>query len=146
LPAGIDRVNVLNPTAIITSIEKMVMSKKDLDEIFIRRLISAIYFAIFNYWAAKQFSKGVRGKGPNQDSFTFSEFHRDLLKMGLDAEIIILFQCRVAVDHYIMNPASINIYNQEIVNALGMQKTSLAINRKILNRVISASKSIIKSL
>lgn len=117
-----------------------------MDEIFIHRLISAIYFAIFNYRAAKQFSKGVRGKGPNQDSFAFSEFHRDLLKMGLDAELIILFQCRVAVDHYIMNPASISIYNQEIINVLGKQKTSITIDKKILNKVINASKSIIYEL
>ena len=143
---GIARVNILNPTELIKRIEEILTSKGKIEEIVIRRFISALYFAVFNFWAAKHFSKNNRGRGPNQDNFEFSEFHRELLKVGLDPEVVTLFQYRVAVDHYIMNPTSIHVFNPEIVQMLGRKKIALKIDLLALHRVLESSKTIVSHI
>lgn len=140
---GIKRVSTLDPTELIEHIEEILTSKGKLEEIVIRRFISALYFAIFNFWAAKHFSKNNRGEGPNQDNFDLSEFHKEILSVGLDPEVVTLFQYRVAVDHYVMNPANIHIFNPEIMQMLGRRKTKLKIDLLALRRVLESSKTIV---
>ena len=73
----------------------------------IRRIISAVYFALFNYWSLKSYLKGMRGNGPLMDSFWFSTFHEYLLELGLDYAVYTIYLYRVTADHYTLNPTKV---------------------------------------
>ena len=79
----------------------------------LRRVVSALYFSLFNYWALKYYSKGNRGNGPLHDYFSLSEFTRFLYKNGLDREIYTLLVYRVAADHYALNPTEVVITDRQ---------------------------------
>ena len=72
------RANALRPDYFIKLVEQLMRNGKIKDELCIRRLISALYFTLFNFWAAVKYDKGIREKGPKQDRFDYSEFHNDL--------------------------------------------------------------------
>ena len=104
-PGGPER---LNPRKLLERLRQLVSKQgESLDEVFVRRIISALFFALFNYWAAKAYAGGRRGTGPQGDSFQMSEFLEDMAAMGLDHAAYSLFIYRVGVDHYILNPATV---------------------------------------
>lgn len=98
----------LNPRKLLEYFMRMLKSERHkLNEVVIRRIISAVYFALFNYWSLKSYLKGLRGNGPLQDSFWFSTFNEHLLKQGLDYAVYTIYLYRVAVDHYTLNPTKV---------------------------------------
>jgi len=100
----------LNPRQFIDYLKVFVDNRKTvLDEVFIRRIISVIFFALFNYWALKSYIKGKRGDGPYKDSFRFNMFFEDLLRQGLEYAIYPIFLYRVGADHYILNPTRVEL-------------------------------------
>lgn len=100
----------LNPRQLMDYLKQFVTSRRAiLNEVFMRRIISAVFFAPFNYWALKSYIKGKRGDGPYGDSFRLSTFFEDLLSKGFDYVIYPLFLYRVGADHYILNPTRVEL-------------------------------------
>jgi len=125
-------------------VEEFLKKGKVRDEVFIRRALSALYFALFNYWSAKRYEAGKRGKGPYQDSFLYSEFHQDLLSKGLDAQILLLYTYRIAVDHYTLNPTVIRVYE---ARRLGIkEKIPCNISEEALRRAVEAAREVLRHL
>jgi hypothetical protein len=50
----------LDPQKLFSVIEDAINRGCVAEEVLIRRAISAIYFALFNYWAEKRYGKGER--------------------------------------------------------------------------------------
>ena len=51
--------STLNPIKFIEFVEKAISREPSmLDEVALRRFISALYFSLFNYWAEKSYIKG----------------------------------------------------------------------------------------
>ena len=89
-------------------LKEVVASKRGaLNEVFIRRIVSAVFFALFNYWALKSYIKGRRGDGPYGDSFRLLTFFEDLLSKGFDYAVYPLFLYRVGANHYVLNPTTV---------------------------------------
>jgi hypothetical protein len=103
LSEGTDRINHLDPSHFIQNI---CLSKDD--EVSIRRQISAIYMALFNYWVSIRYymheEKGKGGRGVDDD-FTLVQFDKALNSMNLQRECVYLSVSRNSVDHRIKNPA-----------------------------------------
>ncbi len=98
----------LNPRKLLEYFVKILKDRRHtLNEVIIRRIISAVYFALFNYWSLKSYLKGLRGNGPLKDSFWFSTFNEYLLKQGLDYAVYTIYLYRVAADHYTLNPTKV---------------------------------------
>ena len=107
-----ERIKKLDPRDLIAVLSRLV-SKHGGSEVFVRRVISAVYFALFNYWSAKVYCRGMRrGRGPRQDSFPYSLFHEELVENGLDRDIYALYVYRVAADHYTLNPTKVRLYDK----------------------------------
>jgi len=103
----------LNPRQLLEYLKQIVANRRNaLNEVFIRRIISAIFFGIFNYWALKSYIKGKRGDGPYGDSFRFPSFFEDLLSAGFDYAIYPLFLYRVGADHYVLNPTEVELQSR----------------------------------
>jgi hypothetical protein len=95
----------LKPHEVFDLVEKLIEKHGGtLNEVIMRRVISALYLSLFNYWTEKAYTKGRRGRGPCQDWFNYSDFHKDLSSVGLDSAIFTLYLHRVAADHYALNP------------------------------------------
>ncbi len=98
----------LNPRRLLEYFMRIIKNERyKLNEVVIRRIISAVYFALFNYWSLKSYLKGLSGNGPLRDSFWFSTFNKHLLEQGLDYAVYTIYLYRVAVDHYTLNPAKV---------------------------------------
>lgn len=98
----------LNPRRFIDYLKRFVINKGTvLDEVFVRRAISALFFALFNYWGLKIYVKGKREDGPYGDSFRLQTFFEDLLSNGLDYAVYPIFLYRVSADHYVLNPTRV---------------------------------------
>jgi hypothetical protein len=106
--------STLNPIKFIKFVEEAISREPSmLDEVALRRFISALYFSLFNYWAERSYIKGRRGKGgPCQDSFSYSEFHTYLSQRQLDFVAHLLFLYRVAADHYTLNPTYVRLQDR----------------------------------
>jgi len=144
MPTRAFRANSLKPDYFIDLVEQLANSKIK-DEVCVRRLLSGLYFSLFNYWAAISYDNGNRGKGPRQDRFSYREFHESLLSEGLDAELLLLYTYRVAVDHYVLNPTMIQIYNEEIARYVS-QRTKVHITITILKKAVEAAKTILSQI
>ena len=140
------RADALRPDYFINLVEKLVSSGKIRDEACIRRFLSALYFSLFNYWAAIKYDKGARRKGPKQNRFDYREFHEELLREELDVELNLLYTYRVAVDHYILNPTIIQIYNREIVRLMTRDRQEVHIGINVLRKAIEAARTILKQI
>ena len=99
----------LNPRSYLAYLKQFAANNKSLDQVFVRRIIGSIFYALYNYWAAKSYLKGKRGDGPYQDSFRLSDFFTDMVKLGLEDAIYRIFIHRVAADHYVLNPTRIKV-------------------------------------
>ena len=128
---GATRTQALRPKKLLDLVIKAINKNIDLDEVIIRRLISALYFALFNYWSAKAYESGERGAGELKDSFKYSYFHGTIRERGWDPYIKLFNESRVAVDHYTLNPTIATIYNG--------YKVYIKIDRNLLNKVLKAS-------
>lgn len=145
MPPGPSRADALRPDSLLNFMRELVVENRITDEVCIRRAISALYFSLFNFWAAKRYDQGVRRKGPKQDRFDYREFHEELLGKGLDAELVLLYTYRVAADHYTLNPTVIRVYGDEMVARLPRQ-LSVRIGIKILENAIEAAEEILKNI
>ncbi len=134
------RATALNPSAIISLIEKQFKEGRITDEVYIRRAISALFFALFNFWAAKKYDAGDRGKGPCQDQWPLTKFNQEMLYKGLDAQIIFLYSYRVAADHYTLNPTTVKLWD------FMQKRQSCFINTNALERGIECAKELYKAL
>lgn len=133
----------LNPRKLLEYLERLLKNKNYiLDEVIIRRVISAVYFALFNYWSLKSYLKGQRGNGPLKDSFWFSEFNKYLLSQGLDYAVYILYLYRVAADHYTLNPTKVILTSDPWKG----DEREVEINNTVLERVLASAYDILKYL
>ena len=71
---------------------------------------------------------------------------KNLLQKELDAELVLLYYYRVAVDHYILNPTIIRIYNKEIIRIVTTDKQEIRIGMETLQKAIEASRIILSRL
>ena len=133
------RTQSLKPNNLIDIIKKYM--NKALNEVVVRRSISALYFALFNYWSAKAFEKGERGRGTLQDSFSLSKFHSDIRTLGLDPYIKLIYEGRVAVNHYTLNPTKAKIYNGHKEYDINIK-----IDKNYLNKILKASEVLLKKI
>jgi len=137
----------MNPSKFIQKLKEFVVSKNyELDEVFIRRAISALYFSLFIFWANKKyFLENRPGQGSNQDYFPFRMFLQDMISSALDREIIFLHVYRVASDHYALNPTIVKIYGEE-KRIIGKKKIEVKIDREALKKAIDSAEEILKAL
>jgi len=117
------------------------------DEVCIRRVISALYFSLFNYWAARKYElERRRGKGRYQDRFAYRQFHEELLGRDLDRDVVLLYILRTASDHYVLNPTIIEIQNKEMIALLHRDKLEVRITAKALRNALNSSKAILRTI
>jgi len=101
----------LNPIHFLNLIDRIKTLNLFSEEVILRRIISSLYFSLFNYWAYKKyFIRGERGRGPYQDNYPVEQFYRDMLSTGKDRHLIELLYYRVAADHHIANPTKVRLY------------------------------------
>jgi len=133
----------LNPRQLMDFLKQFVTRKRTiLNEVFIRRAVSAIFFALFNYWALKSYIKGKRGNGPYGDSFRLSTFFEDLLSKGFDYAVYPLFLYRVGADHYILNPTRVELTSKPWK---GVQE-DIEINYDVLETLLDLAYDILEYL
>lgn len=133
----------LNPRQLIDYLKQVIVDKRDsLNEVFIRRIISAIFFALFNYWAIKNYAKGNRGNGPYGDSFKLSTFFEDLVNKGLDHAIYPIFLYRVAADHYVLNPTRVELLTRPWKSL----QENIEINYEVLDKLLRLAYEVLEYL
>jgi len=147
MSTGTPRTTALNPSHFIDLVEHLVNNNMIRNEVCVRRMISALYFCLFNYWVAKRYEiDGVRGKGPRQDYFYFRLFHEYLLKRKLDKELILLYTLRTAVDHYMLNPTIIEVQNKELRRIISKRRIEVSISIEKLKKAIMFSRRILEHI
>jgi len=133
----------LNPRKLLKYFMELSKDRANVsDEVVIRRIISSVYFALFNYWSLKTYLKGLRGNGPFRDSFSFKAFNEDLLKQGLDYAVFTIYSRRVAEDHYTLNPTKVELTSQP----WNKVKIEVKINDVVLERVLNSAFDILEYL
>ncbi|BBG25944.1 hypothetical protein [Sulfuracidifex tepidarius] len=131
----------LKPHKLISYFEN-ILNDNLLDEVFIRRMISAVYFSLFNYWSIKNICKGIKGKGKRNDSFPHVQFIQDLVGRGFDAQIRTIYLYRVAVDHYTLNQTTVTLTS----NPYKGKTQDVEIGKNALKRVLESAKDILNFL
>ncbi len=131
----------LNPRKLIDYLADL-RNRHALDEVAIRRIISAVYFALFNYWSLKSYIKGLRGGGPLKDSFQLSVFHEHLLRRGLDYAVYTVYLYRVAADHYTLNPTKVKLTSRPWRG----EEKEVEIDEMVLERVLESARDILEDL
>lgn len=135
--------NILDPTEFIDRATTLMKSSY----VFTRRIISALYFSLFNYWAYKTFhDQGIKGKGPNHDKFDHKDFSRTLIENNLGPQIVLLYKYRVLVDHYLLDPNIIEVWDKEVAKIIREDKIKVNINESILEKIINSAKEILNWL
>lgn len=104
----------LNPRRLIEDITKQTINKTAIDAVLLRRIASALFLSLYNYWAIKSYklyNKRYKGSmaGKNQDNFSHLEFVEEMFKNGLDKAIHELYLYRVLADHYALNPTYVTL-------------------------------------
>ncbi len=100
---GHGRVIDFDPSVLLNKIELSTNN-----EILIKRQISAMYMAVFNFWSAIEFYyNGHVGNGRSNEPDDFQEIQFDaaMLKEKVIREIMTLSTLRNACDHRLENPA-----------------------------------------
>jgi len=132
--------NKLKPHKLLNYFESLL--NNSLDEVFIRRIISAVYFSLFNYWSIKNICKGSKGKGYNNDSFPHTQFIQELARSGLDPQIYLLYVYRVAVDHYTLNPTKVTLTSHPYKGST----QNVKIDENILRKILESAKDVLSFL
>ena len=104
MPFGTERVVLLDPSEWLKSIDL-----KANEEVMIRRQISAMYMAAFNFWAsAEYYIRGLEGNGVSKqpDDFREQDFDKVAIHLKKFREMQYLSVSRNACDHRLKNPAS----------------------------------------
>lgn len=126
----------LNPRQLIEFLRQFKASTGlHVDEVLVRRIISALFFAVFNYWAAKSYAKGKRGTGPNGDCLPYSMFLQEMLQAGLEYVIYPLYLYRVSADHYALNPTVVELTSKPFRGVRVEVKLSYEVVDKLLELV-----------
>ena len=128
----------LNPRKLISLVSTIL----DSDEVLLRRVVSALYFSLFNYWALKHYSKRNRGKGPLRDYFSLTEFTGFLYRNGLDREVYTLLVYRVGADHYALNPTEVVITDRQFKG----KSVKVDINENSIKIVLKAAEQVLHFL
>jgi len=144
MPGGASRASALSPDRFLRFVERMVGEGKIVDEVFARRFISALFFALLNYWAAKQWDSGSRGKGPKQDSFPHTSFVRDMLSRGLDRPIIFIYLRRVLADHYVLNPTVVRVWERALL--FRGERVSVSLRPRDVATALDAARELLNSI
>jgi len=103
----------LNPRRLIDIIRQAI-NKTAIDAVLLRRIASALFLSLYNYWAIKSYklhNKRYKGQmaGKNQDNFPHLEFVEEMFRNGLDKAIRELYLYRVLADHYALNPTYVTL-------------------------------------
>ncbi len=146
MSSGSKRITQMDPSRFILCLKEFTESKHyDLDEVLIRRIISSLYFSLFNFWANKKyFLENRRSRGPNQDCFSFIEFVKDMIAEDLDAEIKFLHTYRIASDHYALNPTVVK-HEGRAEDVFG-RREDVEINKRSLKKAINSAEAILNVL
>ena len=143
MQAGTQDPEKLNPRRLLEYFMGILGNERyKLSEVVIRRAISAVYFALFNYWSLKSYLKGLRGNGPLRDSFWFSTFNEYLLKQGLDYAVYTIYLYRVAADHYALNPTKVVLTSKPWKK----EEKEVEINYDALEMVLESAYDILEHL
>jgi hypothetical protein len=134
---GSDRIKTLTPDVIIDFIDIEAT-----DEVIIRRFVSAMYMALFNYWCAIEYKnnpgKHKLGKSKQNDDFTYIEFEKCMAVKARNEDIETLSAYRIACDHRINNPAEVRFSDKLTVK--------LSINNQSLRIVYNSFQNLLKTL
>jgi hypothetical protein len=134
-----DRIKELDPNIILTCI-----NTGETNEVLIRRYMSAMYMALFNYWAAKEYNNGKNrhrvGKSGEDDDFKQTELEESMLGIGVHREIKTLSIYRNACDHRIENPA------RGIRPPAGIKNDNVPINNNSLKKVFLSFNTLLDQL
>lgn len=139
MPSGASRANKLDPSAIILLTEDLYRKGALKEEVHIRRFLSMLYFALFNYWCAKKYDAGLRRGGILGDQWPYKDFHNELLRKRLGRYVVFLAKCRVAADHYTLNPTYVEL-------RLGKRILNVELTLRTLNTAISYAKEVYRNL
>lgn len=126
---GTNRIGKLDPSILLGSINLNTN-----EEVEIRRQLSTMYMALFNFWAAiEYFREGNTGVGLSSepDDFRELDFDKKMVAMTKSREIQYLSFSRNASDHRLKNPAENLIFMGVWPNH---RKANLTIDNARLNR------------
>lgn len=115
-------------------------------EVMVRRQISAMYMAVFNFWASVElYMNGGKGSGRSgqPDDFQETEFERAMILQLSSREIMTLSTFRNASDHRVENPALKIIFNGTNPH---VTEPSLYLDNKSLAKAYSCFLDIIKAI
>ena len=114
-------------------------------EVLLRRAISSLYLALFNYWAKLCYKTGKRGKGPLKDKFSYSDFHKNLLMVGLGVELAYLYSLRVVADHYACKSTKIMVWDKIMREILG-EEVGVTIDCNAFRRALETATHILEAI
>ena len=115
---GPGRVIDFDPSILLNKIELSTN-----DEILIKRQISAMYMAVFNFWSAIEFyhnRHNGKGRSNEPDDFQEIQFDAAMLKEKVIREIMALSTLRNACDHRLENPAKNIIFKNNSIQPLSI--------------------------
>lgn len=138
---GPGRVIDLDPSILLGKIELSTN-----DEVLIKRQISAMYMAVFNFWSAIEYyhnGKTGNGRSKEPDDFQEIQFDAAMLKEKVTREIIALSTFRNACDHRLNNPAKNTIF---INNTTQSPVVPLTINNNALRKAYNSFTTLITML
>jgi len=102
----------LNPRKLFEFMDRLINSGTVDDEVMMRRIASALFLSLYNYWSIKAYVKynrryKIKGRSsPRGDNLPHKWFFKDMLTQGL-GEIIDLYLHRVWADHYALHPTDV---------------------------------------
>jgi len=140
----------LNPRRLIDSV-KQIVDKTAIDAVLLRRIASALFFSLYNYWAIKSYKlynkryTNPSRAGKNQDNFPHSEFIEEMAEKGFDEETRELYLYRVLADHYALNPTYVTL----VTSAKGKrfeEKVYAELNQEKLKELVNYALAILSFL
>ncbi|PMP95519.1 MAG: hypothetical protein C0167_03045 [Nitrososphaera sp.] len=136
----------LNPRKLIADVRAWCQGA---DEILLRRCVSALYFSLYNYWAELRLRRGRLEcndamNGSLKDDFPHSGFVADMLRRGLNDDIMLLFELRVLADHHVCNPGLVEIHDKELSRLI--KQTRVELNAGEFERALESAGRILSSL
>ncbi|MHB1493079.1 MAG: hypothetical protein ACYCSG_03130 [Thermoplasmataceae archaeon] len=136
---GPGRVIDFDPSILLNKIELSTNH-----EILIKRQISAMYMAVFNFWSAIEFYHNGRignGRSNEHDDFQELAFDTAMLKENVTREIMTLSIFRNACDHRLENPTK----NIKFTNNT-QQQPSVPVNNNTLRKAYESFTALITVL
>ncbi len=138
---GTNRISKLDPSILLKSIDLGTN-----EEVEIRRQLSAMYMALFNFWAAIEYYQvGNNGGGISlePDDFRELDFDKKMVAMAKSREIQYLAFSRNASEHRLKNPAENIIFMGVKPN---QRSHNLMIDNTRLNRSYQCFADLIKAI